>query len=95
MIRATLLAAAVAFSAPALAAEPLPAHLLAAPAAESADATTLAAIAASIARYDGKCPCPYTVKANGKPCGRSSAWSRPGGQPVICYPADVAGKAED
>ncbi|MGE3307741.1 MAG: hypothetical protein AB7I52_17430 [Rhizobiaceae bacterium] len=94
MTRAIILAAAVAFSAPALA-EPLPASMLAAPAAESTDSATLATIAASIARYKGKCPCPYTLKANGKPCGRSSAWSRPGGQPVICYPADVAGKAED
>lgn len=80
-----ILAASVAFAAPAMAKPFAPA-----PTAETATASELAAIAASVATYSGKCPCPYTVKANGKPCGGNSAWSRPGGAVVLCYPADLA-----
>jgi hypothetical protein len=92
MKRFLIFAAAVAFAAPALAAEPLPASLLTAPTAETASPEALAAISASVAAYKGKCPCPYTVKANGNPCGRVSAWSKPGGQAVVCFPADVKGE---
>lgn len=49
-----------------------------------------AEIAASIAAYDGKCPCPYTIKANGKPCGGASAYSREGGKPIVCFAEDLA-----
>jgi hypothetical protein len=46
-------------------------------------------IAASIAGYSGRCPCPYNRKSNGASCGRSSAHDRPGGATVICYPQEV------
>src|SRR4029078_8642703 len=46
-------------------------------------------VAASIAGYSGKCPCPYNRKSNGASCGRSSAHDRPGGASVICYPQEV------
>lgn len=48
-----------------------------------------AALDYSAAQYGGACPCPYTIKANGKPCGKASAWSRPGGVVVLCFPEDV------
>mgnify|MGYP001250573045 FL=1 len=43
----------------------------------------------SISSYSGKCPCPYSVMSNGKKCGNKSAYSRPGGQQPLCYPADI------
>jgi hypothetical protein len=46
-------------------------------------------IAASIAGYSDRCPCPYSQKRNGASCGRSSAHDRPGGATVICYPHEV------
>lgn len=46
-------------------------------------------IAASIAGYSGVCACPYQLKSNGAKCGRSSAYSRPGGDRLICFPDDV------
>jgi len=60
--------------------------LLATPAAAQ-DATAI--IDASIARYDGVCACPYSIKANGKACGKASAYSRPGGQLVLCFEDDI------
>jgi hypothetical protein len=33
----------------------------------------------------GSCDCPYDRKSNGASCGRSSAYSRPGGRNPICY----------
>ena len=53
------------------------------------DALVFAILDASAADYDGACPCPYTVTANGRRCGNGSAYSRPGGQPILCFPEDV------
>ncbi|HTM78667.1 MAG TPA: hypothetical protein VL133_13685 [Devosia sp.] len=63
-------------------------------AAQEAPSPIPAEVAASIAAYDGTCPCPYTLKANGKPCGGASAYSRDGGKPILCFAADVAALAE-
>jgi len=46
----------------------------------------------SIASYTGSCPCPYSRTRNGQNCGKRSAYSRPGGQQVVCYPQDVTQK---
>lgn len=46
-------------------------------------------IRASISAYSGSCPCPYNTDRAGRSCGRRSAYSRPGGQAPLCYPADV------
>jgi hypothetical protein len=43
----------------------------------------------SIAAYSGNCPCPYSTMANGRQCGKRSAYSRPGGEAPLCYAADV------
>lgn len=43
----------------------------------------------SIRRYPGNCPCPYNSTANGRACGKRSAYSRPGGQAPLCYVEDV------
>jgi hypothetical protein len=43
----------------------------------------------SIAAYSGNCPCPYSTMANGRRCGKRSAYSRPGGEAPLCYPTDV------
>lgn len=46
-------------------------------------------IAESIAGYRGACPCPDNRMANGARCGGRSAYSRPGGATVLCYPSDI------
>ena len=43
----------------------------------------------SIAAYKGVCPCPYSPDSRGKPCGRRSAYSRPGGLKPKCFREDV------
>jgi hypothetical protein len=43
----------------------------------------------SVAAYSGNCPCPYSTMANGRQCGRRSAYSRPGGEAPLCYAKDV------
>ena len=43
----------------------------------------------SIRAYSGACPCPYNVMRNGRRCGKSSAYSWPGGAEPLCYEADV------
>lgn len=43
----------------------------------------------SIRRYPGNCPCPYNSTANGRACGKRSAYSRPGGQAPLCYVEDI------
>lgn len=43
----------------------------------------------SIARYSGRCPCPYNVARNGSICGGRSAYSRSGGRAPMCYLEDV------
>ena len=44
----------------------------------------------SIASYRGNCPCPYSRAANGSSCGKRSAYSRPGGASLLCYPDDIS-----
>jgi len=44
----------------------------------------------SIASYSGQCACPYNVTKKGRSCGKSSAYSRQGGEDVLCYPSDVS-----
>ena len=43
----------------------------------------------SIANYLGKCPCPYSIMSNGNKCGKSSAYSKPGGYEPLCYVSDI------
>ena len=43
----------------------------------------------SIAAYDGPCPCPYNVAADGKECGARSAYARPGGAAPLCFSEQV------
>jgi hypothetical protein len=49
-----------------------------------------ALIRESQAGYRGNCPCPYNINRAGKPCGPSSAYSKPGGQSPLCYDRDVS-----
>jgi len=35
------------------------------------------------------CACPYSFTRAGKPCGRLSAWAKPGGAAPRCYLDDV------
>lgn len=51
-------------------------------------AATQAEINASIASYNGPCPCPYNTDSRGRACGERSAYSRPGGASPICYLSD-------
>lgn len=46
----------------------------------------------SIANYLGKCPCPYSIMSNGNKCGKSSAYSKPGGYEPLCYVSDITGE---
>jgi hypothetical protein len=46
-------------------------------------------IQASIASYTGNCPCPYYMRRNGRRCGANSAYSKPGGAVLLCFPKDV------
>lgn len=50
-------------------------------------------IEASIARYAGSCPCPYSTARNGSRCGRRSAHDRPGGEAPLCFREDVSDEA--
>ena len=47
-------------------------------------------IEASISIYDGNCPCPYNLTANGSRCGARSAWSKVGGADPYCFERDIA-----
>lgn len=51
-------------------------------------------IAKSIANYPGKCACPYQFKSNGKRCGKSSAYSKPGGYLPLCYSSDITNQID-
>lgn len=53
------------------------------------DEVVQAIIGASLNSYPGRCPCPYNTMRNGRRCGGSSAYSKPGGRSPICYPEDV------
>lgn len=48
-----------------------------------------AIVEASIAGYDGNCPCPYNTMRNGRRCGKQSAYSKGGGDAPLCYERDV------
>jgi hypothetical protein len=43
----------------------------------------------SIQSYKGNCPCPYNTMKNGRTCGMTSAWSKPGGASPLCYLSDI------
>lgn len=43
----------------------------------------------SINQYQGNCPCPYNIMRNGRSCGKSSAYSRPGGVATLCFVEDI------
>ena len=44
---------------------------------------------ASLALYDGVCPCPDSFNRNNDRCGKNSAYSKGGGAPILCYRTDV------
>jgi len=46
-------------------------------------------VAASMAMYSGRCPCPQSMKQDGSPCGSSSAYNKGGGNRPFCYPSNV------
>jgi hypothetical protein len=55
-------------------------------------AITAIIIAASVAAYKAMgrpCACPEDTMRNGRICGGSSAWSRPGGFKPLCYATDI------
>lgn len=43
----------------------------------------------SMDAYSGACPCPYNEMANGRSCGKRSAYVLPGGEAPLCYSKDV------
>jgi hypothetical protein len=47
-------------------------------------------VRASIAAYDGTCPCPESRTGNGRLCGDSSAYRREGGKGLLCSAIDVS-----
>jgi hypothetical protein len=55
----------------------------------SATAIAHRLIAASIAEYPGRCPCPYIRDRAGRRCGARSAYTRPGGYGPLCFAEDV------
>lgn len=46
-------------------------------------------ISESIARFPGKCPCPYNTDRAGRRCGARSAYVKPGGLTPMCFESDV------
>lgn len=46
-------------------------------------------ISESIARFPGKCPCPYSIDRAGRRCGARSAYAKPRGLSPMCYESDV------
>ena len=49
-----------------------------------------AIIQQSIYRSSENCPCPYSRASDGSQCGRTSAYSSPGGQDQICYAEQIS-----
>ena len=47
-------------------------------------------IAESITTYQGSCPCPYTANRAGRRCGKTSAYTKPGGASPFCYHRDIS-----
>lgn len=54
-----------------------------------------AIVDASIAEYDGNCPCPEHRMKNGRRCGKTSAHSRQGGEAPLCDPREVTAEMVD
>jgi hypothetical protein len=54
-----------------------------------------AIVDASIAAYDGNCPCPEHQMKNGRRCGKTSAHSRQGGEAPLCYAHEVTPEMVD
>ncbi len=50
-------------------------------------------IAMSIESYSRSCPSPKTRNRAGRRCGRTSAYSRPGGASPLCYARDISDEA--
>ena len=46
-----------------------------------------------ITEYPGKCPCPYNIDDQGKPCDRYSAYSKGWKDAPLCYTRNVSKKA--
>ena len=46
----------------------------------------------STEQYAGACACPYSLTADGRTCGKRSAYSRSGGSALLCYARDVSNK---
>lgn len=46
----------------------------------------------SINAYPDKCACPYSRNSDGFECGVESAYYKPGGWRIYCYPQDVRGQ---
>ena len=46
----------------------------------------------SINAYPDKCACPYSRNSDGFECGIESAYYKPGGYRIYCYPQDVRGQ---
>jgi hypothetical protein len=46
----------------------------------------------SIAAFHGYCACPYSVNRDGFECGVESAYYKPGGYRIDCFPQDVRGQ---
>jgi hypothetical protein len=49
-------------------------------------------IVQSTEQYAGACACPYSLTADGRTCGKRSAYSRSGGSALLCYARDVSNK---
>lgn len=55
-------------------------------------AVALLIVAASMATYKATgrpCACPEDTMRNGRKCGSTSAWSKPGGYKPLCYPTEI------
>ena len=46
----------------------------------------------STEQYAGACAGPYSLTADGRTCGKRSAYSRSGGSALLCYARDVSNK---
>lgn len=44
----------------------------------------------SVAKFAGRCTCPYNRDRRGNRCGDSSEWSNPRGYSPICYASDIS-----
>jgi hypothetical protein len=49
----------------------------------------------SINAYKGECPCPYSFNRDGFECGVESAYYKPGGYRIYCYPRQDIRKQQE